>query len=151
MKDLKDYLLESIPGHPRYKEPFQAFCVATSYSTNPPLDFEDMDRCDFSVGNYLSELLDKESSLDEKKVKKYKEFLDKNEDLLDSLFVLYLDNPGFGKKYHITVMINRHADEDNDTYYVMTYKKGIDDTVEWLKSNLSKCVSFAKSHTVWKG
>ena len=143
MKSLKDMLNESLVVEGL------AFRTATSYSTNPPLEIDGVDRCDFYIPDYLGELLDGEN-LDEKKISKYKEFLKKNDDLLDDLFVMYVDQQ-FGRRTTISLVLRRHKDGDNETYYVMTPQQGIVDTLEWLKSNLSKCVTFAKRYTIYKG
>lgn len=145
MKSLVDILNESFVN-----EGLQAFRTVTSYSTNPPTEIDGIDRCDFYVPNYLEELLDNEENLDEKKISKYKEFLKKNDDLLDDLFVMYIDQQ-FGHRTTISLVLRRHKDGDNETYYVMTPEQGIVDTLEWLKSNLSKCVTFAKRYTIYKG
>ena len=145
MKSLKDLLNESLVN-----EGLEAFRTVTSYSTNPPLEIDGIDRCDFYTPDYLEELLDKEENLDEKKISKYKEFLKKNADLLGDLFVMYVDQR-FGHRNTISLVISRHKDGDNETYYVMTPQRGIVDTLEWLKSNLSKCVTFAKRYTMYKG
>lgn len=145
MKNLINYINENI-----VVEGLEAFRTATSYSTNPPLEIDGIDRCDFNTPRYLEELLDEEENLDEKKASNYKEFLNKNADLLDGLFVMYVGQQ-FGRRTTISLVISRHKDGDNETYYVMTPPQGIVDTLEWLKSNLSKCVTFAKRYTIYKG
>lgn len=145
MKPLQEYLNEHI-----INEAFQALCTTTSDSTNAPFDYEGVDRCDLSVSDFLTEILDKESDLDIKEIAKYKAFLEQKGEILDNLFAIYPDTK-LGKKTKITVMIAWHKDGDNSSYYVMAENQFIVELLDWLKQNLSKCVSFARKNTIWRG
>ena len=147
MKSLRDMLNESLISE---AEGLQAIGSVTSHSSNPPLEIDGIDRYDFNTPSFLGELLDEEGNLDEKKTTKYKEFLKKNADLIDGLFVMYVDNR-FRRRTTVSLVLSRHKDGENETYYVMTPQQGVVDTLEWLTSNLFDCISFARRYTIYRG
>lgn len=142
MKTLSEYIAESMVS-----ETFQAFASTTETSgTNPPLSWDDYGRIDRIVYLILSEDLDEQvSTIGEKKVEKYKTWLKSNENKLN-MFILY------GNKYgYFAIMLHNRATADDAEYYIMTSGKTAEEMVLWLKANLSKCITFAKKYTNYKG
>lgn len=142
MKSLSEYITEAMVN-----EVFQAFASTNELSgTNPPMSWSDYKRIDDVVQSTLSDNLDDQvSTIGEKKVEKYKAWLETNSDKLN-MFALYMNKYG-----RFAIMINNHATADDVEYYIMTSGKTAEEMVLWLKANLSKCITFAKKYTNCKG
>lgn len=142
MKSLSEYISEAMVS-----EAFQAFASTTETSgTNPPMSWDDYDRVDTMVHTILSDNLDDQvSTIGEKNVEKYKTWLETNSGKLN-MFTLYMNKYG-----NFAIMLNNRATAEDTEYYIMTSGKTADEMVLWLKANLSKCITFAKKYTNYKG
>ena len=142
MKPLSEYMAEAMVS-----EAFQAFASTTETSgSNPPMSWDDYKRVDAMVHAILSDGLDDQvSTIGEKNVGKYKAWLEANSDKLN-MFTLYMNK--YGK---FAIMLNNRATTDDAEYYIMISGKNADEMVLWLKANLSKCITFAKKYTNYKG
>lgn len=142
MKSLSEYMAEAMVS-----EAFQAFAsTAESSGSNPPISWDNYDRVDYMVQSTLSDNLDDQVSIiGEKKVEKYKAWLEANSDKLN-IFILYMNKNG-----RFAIMLNKRSIEDNVEYYIMTSGKTTEEMVQWLKANLSKCITFAKKYTNYEG
>jgi len=142
MKALKEYISKTMVS-----ETFQAFASTTETSgTNPPMSWDDYERIDIPVQYILSNYLEVDAlTIGEKKVEKYKTWLEANSSKLN-MFSLYIN--GYER---FAIMLNNRSIEDNVEYYIMTSGKNAEETLLWLKSNISKCITFAKKYTNYKG
>ena len=141
MKPLSEYIAEAMVS-----EAFQAFASTTETSgSNPPLSWDNYDRVDAMVHAVLSDLDDQVSTIGEKNVEKYKAWLKANSDKLN-MFTLYMN-----KYDKFAIMLNNRATAEDAEYYIMTSGKTAEEMVQWLKANISKCITFAKKYTNYKG
>lgn len=142
MKALKEYLNETMVS-----EAFQAFASTTEISgSNPPMSWDDYERIDIPVQYILSNYLEVDSStIGEKNVEKYKTWLEANSSKLN-IFTLYMN-----KYDRFAIMLNNRATADDTEYYIMISGRTAEEMVLWLKANLSKCITFAKKYTNYKG
>ncbi len=142
MKSLSEHIAEAI-----ISEAFQAFASTTETSgTNPPMTWDDYRRIDGMVHSVLSDDLDNQAStIGEKKIEKYKTWLEANSDKLN-MFTLYENK--YGK---FAIMLNNRATAEDAEYYIMMSGGTAEEMVLWLKANMSKCITFAKKYTNYKG
>lgn len=142
MKSLSEYMVEAMVS-----EAFQAFAsTAESSGSNPPMSWDNYGRVDDMVQSTLSDNLDDQvSTIGEKKVEKYKAWLEANSDKLN-IFTLYMNKYG-----RFAIMLNNQATAEDTEYYIMISGRTAEEMVLWLKANLSKCITFAKKYTNYKG